>query len=41
MGMHHMEANKRHEEKARWELNNNSMSDFEEIQEATLNKTFK
>ena len=37
--MHHMDANKMHKERARWELYKNAMFYFELILEATPHKT--
>ena len=37
--MHHMDANETHWDKARWELEKNAMSSFEQILEATPNET--
>ena len=37
--MHHMDANKTHREKARWEVHKNAASYFKQILEATSYKT--
>ena len=37
--MHHMDANKMHKEKARWNLHKNATSYIEQILEATANTT--
>ena len=37
--MHHLEANKTHREKARWELHKNAACSFEQIQETWTHKT--
>ena len=36
--MHHMEADKVHKEKGRWEMHKNVMSNIEQIMEAILNE---